>query len=438
MPVKKLACLLICLTLCCSLTALAEETVIHVKIQPHQVHCSFDLPDYSFVYLTYDSANDGGEMVLYSDNGHFEADCFLPGASEDARMGVNVYTLSQQPLLQGRLDLPAADEAYSGGISAEAAAARPEKAAIWASAEGIHYSFRVPDRDSIVLRCRSAQEWHSITLTAGFDYTYTGTVAMPCTYPDDAMTATVMTTNSTVLLEESLQMPYTAPDAPSTLKSTLLQGVTVCIDSGHQRTSKVETVLAGPNFRTYKTTTIGMAKGTVTGRMESQLTLEIGMKLRNALMEMGADVCMTREIQDTFVGMLDRADIPNSIDADFVLRLHCNSRSSSPGVQGIEVYCPLSSSYAQQVADTDGYRALGETMLSALQEATGMNKGGCTLNDAYVGNNWSMMPSFLIEMGYLTNNEEDLLLSSPAYQDRLVQGMVQGIISLAQARGLID
>ena len=437
MPVKKFACLLICLLLCLPTAAWAEEPTIRVEIQPHQVRYSFDLPEYSFVYVTYDTANDSGETVLYAEDGHFEGVCQLPGTFEASRMGLNVYTLGQRQLLQTRLDLPDFSDEQAAGLSAEGAASRPENAAIWASPEGVHYSFLVPDRDTIVLRCKSAQEWHKITLYAP-DCAYAGTVAMPCTYADDTMTVTVQSASGATLLEESLLMPYIPPAVPVDIPSARLQGLVVCIDPGHQRATQVETVQAGPNFSTMKTTTVGMAKGAVTGRMESQLVLEIGMKLRNVLMELGASVCMTREIQDTFVGMLDRADIPNRVNADFVLRLHCNSRSGSENVQGIEVYCPLSSSYAQQVADINSYRAMGETMLLAMQDATGMHKGACTLNDTYVGNNWSMMPSFLIEMGYMTNSEEDLLLSCPQYQDRLVQGMVQGIISLAQARGLIN
>ena len=436
---KKISCLLICLVLCCPLAAWAEETVIYTELLPHQVRFSFDMPDYSFVYVTYDTANDLGEMTLYSEDGHFEGVCDLPGAAAAARMGLNVYTLSQRLLLQTRLDLPEAEALPAvQELSANALTSRPKDAAIWLSEEGVHYSFHAPGRDAVILRCKSAQESHKITLTADANETFMGTVSMPYTYPDDAVTITVESVNSATLLEESLLMPYQAPAAPTTLKSDQLKGLVICIDPGHQRSTQVETVLAGPNFSTTKTTTVGMAKGTVTHRMESQVVLEVGMRLRNALMELGAGVCMTREIQDTFVGMLDRADIPNSVNADFVLRLHCNSRSGSEAVQGIEVYCPLSSSYAQMVADTDSYRALGETMLAAMQDATGMHKGGCTLNDSYVGNNWSLMPSFLIEMGYMTNSEEDLLLSCPQYQDRLAEGMVQGIIRMAQSRGLID
>ena len=48
------------------------------------------------------------------------------------------------------------------------------------------------------------------------------------------------------------------------------------------------------------------------------------------------------------------------------------------------------------------------------------------------------MPSFLVEMGYMTNMEEDLLLSNPEYQRRLVEGMAQGIVQMARMRGLIQ
>ena len=81
---------------------------------------------------------------------------------------------------------------------------------------------------------------------------------------------------------------------------------------------------------------------------------------------------------------------------------------------------------------------MGETMLTCMQEATGVTRGGCTLNNTYVGNNWSMMPSFLIEMGYMTSFEEDLKLSHPEYQQRLVEGMVEGVIRMARMRGLIE
>lgn len=43
------------------------------------------------------------------------------------------------------------------------------------------------------------------------------------------------------------------------------------------------------------------------------------------------------------------------------------------------------------------------------------------------GINWSDVPVTIIEMGFLSNEEEDNLLASSSYQEKLVQGMVNGI-----------
>ena len=437
---KKFCCLLLCLLLVLPVSALGEAVELLVSVKPHAIHYAVYLPEYEFVYVGYDTQNDNAKEVLYSTNGTFEGFCYLPGTVDENKVGLNFYTLTGKLICHATLTA-AADPEIQGpadGLSAEKAANKAQGVEILPVKGGIRYYFRLPGRDSVVLKCKSPQEWHKITLYAGPDYVYQGQVDMPCTYADDVVTLTATTGSGVQVLEQSVNAYYSAPAAPAQAASSRLAGVTVCVDPGHQRTTQVETVPLIPGGSQTTTTRVGMAKGVETKRRESQLTLEIGMKLRNALMAEGAAVAVTRDKQDTFVGMLERADIPNSIDADFVLRLHCNSRSGNDQVQGIEVYCPLGSPYAQAVAARTDYKLMGETMLEAMKQFTGQQNGVCTLNNTYVGNNWSLMPSFLIEMGYMTNMEEDLLLSHPIYQERLVQGMVEGVVRLARLRGLID
>ena len=179
-----------------------------------------------------------------------------------------------------------------------------------------------------------------------------------------------------------------------------------------------------------------MARGTVTRRMESIVVLEIGLMLRDALLKEGAAVVMTRETQDIYLSNIERAEIAAEADADFFLRLHCNNRDSE-SVQGIGIYCPYGSDYAEAIAERDGWQAMGGILLAAMQEATGQEKGGVTTTNRYIGNNWALMPSFLIEMGYMSNPAEDVLLSAKPYQQRLVKGMVEGVYNLAVYLGLI-
>jgi N-acetylmuramoyl-L-alanine amidase len=48
------------------------------------------------------------------------------------------------------------------------------------------------------------------------------------------------------------------------------------------------------------------------------------------------------------------------------------------------------------------------------------------------------MPTFLVEMGYMSNEKDDVMLSTEEYQQNIVQGMVDGLVEVARLRGLIE
>ena len=60
-------------------------------------------------------------------------------------------------------------------------------------------------------------------------------------------------------------------------------------------------------------------------------------------------------------------------------------------------------------------------------KSTGSKNRGVSIVDNMTGLNWSKVPVTIVEMGFLSNPGEDRLLSSEDYQNKIVQGIVNGI-----------
>ena len=60
-------------------------------------------------------------------------------------------------------------------------------------------------------------------------------------------------------------------------------------------------------------------------------------------------------------------------------------------------------------------------------KATCSRNRGVSIVDNMTGLNWSKVPVTIVEMGFLSNPGEDRLLSSEDYQNKIVQGIVNGI-----------
>ena len=199
-----------------------------------------------------------------------------------------------------------------------------------------------------------------------------------------------------------------------------LSGRIIGIDPGHQAHANSEKEPIAPGSSEKKAKVSYGTAGVSTRRPEYEVNLEVALQLKAALEAEGAQVVMTRETNDVDISNVERAQMCNEAGCDLVLRIHCNGVEKK-SVNGIGLYVRKTGACAEE-----SYAA-SEIILPAMAEATGAKANGIYQRDTYSGLNWSEVPSILVEMGYMSNPEEDEKLCDPEYQARLVSGMTEGV-----------
>lgn len=199
----------------------------------------------------------------------------------------------------------------------------------------------------------------------------------------------------------------------------------VVIDPGHQGEGNPEQEPIGPGASETKAKVSSGTSGTASGVPEYQLTLEIGLKLRDELEDRGYRVIMARETNEVDISNSKRAEIANEAGADAFVRIHANGSGNS-GQTGAMTICQTPGN----VFNGDLYqksRALADCILDSYVLSTGIDYEMVWETDSMSGINWSQVPVTILEMGYMSNREEDLKMQDPEMQEKMVDGIADGI-----------
>lgn len=199
---------------------------------------------------------------------------------------------------------------------------------------------------------------------------------------------------------------------------------TIVIDPGHGGPSNLEKEQQSPDSNIMKIKDGGGCQGVVTGVREAVVTLQVSMKLKPLLEAKGFNVIMTRVDDSKSMGNIERAEIGNNNNANLVIRIHCDSADSS-SANGATMLVPGKVGYANNISDISA--EYGKKILNTLTSTVGMKNRGITVSQDMTGFNWSKVPVVLIEMGFMSNANEDRLLTSDSYQNKLAQGLCDGI-----------
>lgn len=203
------------------------------------------------------------------------------------------------------------------------------------------------------------------------------------------------------------------------------RALTIVIDPGHSAVIAQGSEPVGPGSSEYKAADAGGTRGVASGVPEYELTLLISQQLRTELENRGYTVLLTRESNDVPVSCTQRAEVANSAKASAFVRIHANG-SENQGVQGAMTICTTPQSpYVPQLYTSS--RQLSDCIINKLCESTGCVSEGVWETDSMSGNNWSQVPVTIVEMGYMTNPQEDMLMQTAEYQAKIVQGIANGI-----------
>ncbi len=149
---------------------------------------------------------------------------------------------------------------------------------------------------------------------------------------------------------------------------------------------------------------------------EKDFTLDIAKRCAVYTIKLGHSAVLTRSI-DMFLGLTERANIANRANTDIFVSIHCNSAENSQA-NGIETFCYTGSSKGKEYANK---------VQSNLIKITGLtNRGVKEANFAVL--KYTNMAGILVEVGFISNTKEELLLMSEEYRDKVAKAIVEAIV----------
>lgn len=200
----------------------------------------------------------------------------------------------------------------------------------------------------------------------------------------------------------------------------------ICIDPGHQEKGDGKLEPVAPGSSSQKARVSSGATGVATKKPEYILNLEASIVLKHILEGKGFEVVMTRETHDVNISNSERALFANNNNADMVIRVHADSIDNS-GKTGASILVPQEGGkYTSTIFEESNKCA---TLVDKSMKEAGIKVNGIFQRGDLTGFNWSKVPVVLVEMGFMSNYNEDLMMSSTDYQRKLMQSVADGVES---------
>ncbi|OEF95567.1 N-acetylmuramoyl-L-alanine amidase [Desulfuribacillus alkaliarsenatis] len=190
-----------------------------------------------------------------------------------------------------------------------------------------------------------------------------------------------------------------------------IKGKRIMLDPGH----------GGSEVGTY---------GRQSGVLEKDFNLNVAYLLKAALEDAGAVISMTRyddntvyqgKYYETYKDLMKRLDITCDFEADLFISIHADNFPADLSINGTAAFYYDGSPHSFQS------RELALLLGSHVSEAIGTRWLGVK-EQSFVVVQHNPFPSVLMELGFLSNRQDEAKLIDPAYQQKMAEAMTQAII----------
>ncbi|MDP4147300.1 MAG: N-acetylmuramoyl-L-alanine amidase [Bacillota bacterium] len=199
----------------------------------------------------------------------------------------------------------------------------------------------------------------------------------------------------------------------------------IVIDPGHANRSNLEKEAIAPGSSDLKIKDGGGAEGIVTKTPEYKVNMQVAVRLKSILESRGYSIVMTKTEDSQSLGNIERAEVGNKANANLVVRIHADSSDDS-NIRGASMLIPAPINSNTEAIYNES-KEDGKIVLDTFVEEMGVANRGLVEHSDMTGFNWSRVPVILIEMGFLSNPDEDKLLSSSTYEAKLSSSLADGI-----------